>query len=80
MQGPKSPAVRYGEAAWLGDLISWGDWGLWDAQDKENVENDMLEERKSKAATPATTATPDRAAVTTGLLTAVIAEQGAASG
>jgi len=63
-----------------------GDWGLWDAQDKENVKNDMLDERKSKAATTATTATtamaaaPDRGAVTTGLLTAVIAEPGAASG
>jgi len=60
-----------------------GDWGLWDAQDKENVKNDMLDERKSKAATTATTAmatAPDRGAVTTGLLTAVIAEPGAASG
>ncbi len=43
----------------------------------------MLDERKSKAATTATTAmaaTPDRGAVTTGLLTAAIAEPGAASG
>jgi len=43
----------------------------------------MLDERKSKAATTATTAmaaTPDRAAATTGLLIAVIAEQGQASG
>jgi len=40
----------------------------------------MLDERKSKAATTAMAATPDRAAATTGLLIAVIAEQGQASG
>jgi len=57
-----------------------GRLGRSDAPDKKNVENDMLDERKSKAATTAMAATPDRAAATTGLLIAVIAEQGQASG